>query len=241
MLSTTWTPHALSAESRLWQCLAWRMVESQHIASTMKLVDTRDEQDVLESLLDQDKPARATDTSQLHYLLATPFRYSPLRTGSRFRAYADPGVYYAAESVRTAAAELGFWRWRFLMDAPSLERIGPVAHTAFNVKLSTTAIDLREPSFDLDLKRWRVSSDYASTQHLARVARQAEIGSIVYPSARDPEPAWCVALLFPSGFARKKPEPISETWYLAVSSEEVVWRRDHQSIRFSTTPWFNAD
>ena len=241
MLSTTWTPHALSAESRLWQCLAWRMVESQHIAATMKLVDTRDEQDVLESLLDQDKPTRAIDTSQLHYLLATPFRYSPLRTGSRFRAYADPGVYYAAESVRTAAAELGYWRWRFLMDAPSLERLGPVAHTAFNVKMSTTAIDLREESFDLDLKRWRVSSDYASTQNLARVAHQAEIGSIVYPSARDPEPAWCIALLFPSGFARKKPEPISETWYLAVSSEEVVWRRDHQSIRFSTTPWSNTD
>jgi hypothetical protein len=127
------------------------------------------------------------------------------------------------------------------MDAPSLKRLGPVAHTAFNVKMSTTAIDLREPSFDLNLKRWRVSSDYASTQHLARVARQAEIGSIVYPSARDPEPAWCIALLFPSGFARKKPEPISETWYLAVSSEEVVWRRDHQSIRFSTTLWSNAD
>jgi hypothetical protein len=106
--------------------------------------------------------------------------------------------------------------------------------------MSTTAIDLREASFDLDLKRWRVSSDYASTQNLARVTRQAEIGSIVYPSARDPEPAWCIALLFPSGFARKKPEPISETWYLAVSSEEVVWRRDHQSIRFSTTLWSKA-
>ena len=73
MLSTTWTPHALSAESRLWQCSAWRMVESQHIAATMKLVDTRDEQDMLESLLDQDKPARATDKGQLHYLLADHF------------------------------------------------------------------------------------------------------------------------------------------------------------------------
>ena len=239
MLSTTWTPHALLAESRPWQCFAWRMVESQHIAATMKLVDTRDEQDMLEALLDQDKPRRATDTAKLHYLLATPFRYAPLRTGSRFRSYADPGVYYAAEYVRTAAAELGYWRWRFLMDAPNLERLGPVAHTAFNVKIATTTIDLREPVFGLDLKRWRVSSDYATTQHLARTVRQAEIGSIVYPSARDPEPAWCIALLAPSGFARKKPEPTSETWYLAVSSEEVVWRRDHQSIRFSTTLWSN--
>lgn len=237
MLSTTWTPHALSAESQAWQGLAWRMVESQHIASTMKLVDTRDEQDMLESMLDQGKPRRANDTAQLHYLLATPFRYSPLKTGSRFRAYADPGVFYAAKSARTAAAELGYWRWRFLLQARSLERLPPVAHTAFSVKISTTAIDLHQPTFGLDLQRWRHSSDYASTQHLARVARQADIGSIVYPSARDPEPAWCIALLFPSGFAHKKPEPVNETWYLAVSSEEVIWRRDHQSIRFPTTLW----
>jgi len=241
VLSTTWTPRALSAESRPWQCLAWRMVESQHIAATMKLVDTRDEQDILESLLDQDKPLRAHGTAQLHYLLATPFRYVPLRAGSRFRAYADPGVFYAAESVRTAAAELGYWRWRFLLDAPNLERLGPVPHTAFNVKISTTTIDLRESGFDLDLKQWRVSSDHTSTQDLARMVRQAEIGGIVYPSTRDPEPAWCIALLVPSGFARKKPEPVSETWYLAVSSEEVVWRRDHQSMRFSTTVWSSAN
>lgn len=89
------------------------MVEAQHTASTMKIVDSRDEQDVLE----ESKPARPAAAEALDFLLATPFRYDPRRGGSRFRAATDPGVFYGAESVRTAGAKLGYWRWRFLIDA----------------------------------------------------------------------------------------------------------------------------
>ena len=67
------------------------MVESQHIAATMKLVDNRDEQDLLESLLESSKPAQPDDTAGLDYLLATPFRYSSKRGGSRFRSLTDTG------------------------------------------------------------------------------------------------------------------------------------------------------
>jgi len=108
------------------------MVESQHIAATMKLVDTRDEQDLLETMLESSKPVQPDDTAGLDYLLATPFRYHPRRGGSRFRSATDPGVFYGAESVRTAGAELGYWRWKFLQDAVDLDRIEPVAHTAFS-------------------------------------------------------------------------------------------------------------
>lgn len=68
------------------------MVEAQHIASTMKIVDDAAEQDVLETLLESSKPAQPPGVSRLDYLLATPFRYNPLRGGSRFRAVTDPGV-----------------------------------------------------------------------------------------------------------------------------------------------------
>ena len=36
---------------------------------------------------------------RVHYLLATPFRYTPARGGSQFRELTDPGVFYGAESV----------------------------------------------------------------------------------------------------------------------------------------------
>jgi hypothetical protein len=83
------------------------MVEAQHLASTMKLVDSADEQNVLEALLEASKPALARDTRQLHDLLATPFRHDPPPGGSRFSGTTDPGVFHGAESVRTAGAEPG--------------------------------------------------------------------------------------------------------------------------------------
>ena len=141
----TWTPPALSSEARPWQASVWRMVEAQHIAATMKLVDSPAEQDLLESLLEGSKPPSPGSTAALDYLLAAPFRYTPLRGGSRFRGATDPGVFYGADTALTACAELGYWRWRFLQDAPALEYLEPVAHTAFRTRIATTAIDLRQP------------------------------------------------------------------------------------------------
>jgi hypothetical protein len=213
------------------------MVEAQHIASTMKIVDTRDEQDLLESLLESSKPAQSIEAQQLDYLLATPFRYDPLRGGSRFRGVIDPGVFYGAASVRTAAAELGFWRWKFLQDAVDLERLEPVAHTAFRADIATTVVDLRKAPFDVAQDVWLHPTDYTATQAFARVARDAKVGGIVYRSVRDPQPAWCLALLTAAGFSKPKPSPQLQTWFLAVSKHEVTWRRDHEAMQFSAIEW----
>ncbi|MDN5844175.1 MAG: RES family NAD+ phosphorylase, partial [Alcaligenaceae bacterium] len=131
MSCTTWTPHAVSSEATDWQATIWRMVEAQHTASTMKIVDSHDEQDILETLIEGAKPTSRAQGLGLHYLLASPFRYPPRQDGgSRFRAPVDPGVFYGAGTVHTAAAVLGYWRWRFLRDAVDLISLDPVAHTA---------------------------------------------------------------------------------------------------------------
>lgn len=213
------------------------MVESQHIAATMKLVDDRAEQDLLESLLESSKPVPPADTSRLDYLLATPFRYDPRRGGSRFRAITDPGVFYGAESVRTAGAELGYWRWRFLKDAVDLERLEPVAHTAFRVDVAASVVDLQRPPFDRDAAAWQHPTAYGPTQRFAQVAREAAVGGILYRSVRDPQPGWCLALLTPAGFAKAKPHAERQTWYLAVSRQEVTLRRDSESMQFSAARW----
>ena len=213
------------------------MVEAQHIASTMKVVDSQDEQDLLETLLESSKPAHPAAADALHYLLATPFRYNPLRGGSRFRAVTDPGVFYGAESVRTASAELGYWRWRFLQDAVDLERLEPVAHTAFRADVNTQSVDLRQPPFSADAAAWLHPSEYSATQSFARVTREANVGGIVYQSVRDPSPAWCVALLSPQCFAKTKPHPAMQTWWLAVHPHEAIWRRDNESITFRAAAW----
>ena len=233
MSFTTWTPHAVSSEATIWQGPVWRMVESQHIAATMKLVDTLDEQNVLESLLEASKPRRQSSTAGLDYLLASPFRYYPQRSGSRFRALTDPGVFYGAHSERTAAAELGYWRWRFLNDAVDLKQLEPVAHTAFNVDIAARAIDLRQPPFDADRALWQHPTDYSATQSFARLVRETDVAAIVYQSVRDPENGSCLALLTPAGFAQPKPRS-QQAWYLAVSQHGAIWR-DYQSRVFSFT------
>ncbi|WP_265944773.1 RES family NAD+ phosphorylase [Dechloromonas sp. A34] len=237
MSFNTWTPRAVSSEARHWLGAVWRMVEAQHTASTMKIVDSRDEQDVLESLLEGNKPALPKAAEALDYLLATPFRYNPRRGGSRFRAATDPGVFYGAQSVRTAGAELGYWRWKFLKDSPLLDRLEPVAHTAFRADISMQAVDLQHAPFAVDAGIWMHPDDYTGTQRFAQVAREAAIGGIVYRSVRDPEPAWCVALLTPTVFAKPRPRPDMQTWWLAVQQDAVIWRRYSQAMTFAMTAW----
>ena len=237
MSFTTWTPPAVSSEARRWRGVAWRMVEAQHVAATMKLVDDQREQDVLEALLDASKPRSPDGTLDLDYLLATPFRYPTRRYGSRFRGPADPGMFYGAESVNAASAELGYWRWVFLQDAVDLDRLEPVAHTAFCVSVAATAVDLRASPFDVDKATWMHPSDYSGTQAFARLARSVAVDAIVYLSVRSPEPSWCIALLSAAAFASRKPGPRRETWYLAVSKAQVTWRSERGSMRFSAESW----
>lgn len=213
------------------------MVEAQHTASTMKIVDNDVEQDLLETLLESSKPAQPDKALALDYLLATPFRYYPWRGGSRFRAVTDPGVFYGAESIRTASAELGYWRWKFLKDAVDLEKLEPVAHTAFSADISTQVVDLRQPPFSIQAAAWVHPTDYTATQNIAQMARAASVGAVQYQSVRDPQPAWCLALLTPQGFASPKPNPLMQTWWLAVQKDAVTWRRDNASMTFDAAAW----
>ena len=213
------------------------MVEAQHVASAMKIVDTRAEQDLLETLLDGSKPAQPADASPLDYLLMTPFRYGTRPGGSRFRSATDAGVFYGAESVRTASAELAYWRWRFLRDAVDLDHLEPVAHTAFRVDVRATAVDLRAAPFDVDAAAWQHRTDYGPTQAFGRVARAVGLGAIVYRSVRDPTPSWCLAVLTPLAFAQTKPHPVTQTWWLSIRAGGAIWRRDQESRTFSATDW----
>jgi hypothetical protein len=226
---TTLTPHAVLTEAKPCNTSVWRMVEAQHIASTSKLVDSVDEQDLLENLLESSKPDLPDDTAGLNFLLATPFRYPSRKGGTRFRGPRDPGVFYGAETVRTACAELGYWRHRFLLDAVDLDVIEPVFHTAFETRISTNAIDLRCQPLSEFSELWTHTDDYSHTQKLAHVAREAGVHVIIYRSVRDPEESSCLALLNPSGFAQKAPCPVTQTWVLSVNKSEVVWRRDGES------------
>ena len=235
MSSNTWTPPAVASEASRATRRLWRAVEAQHIASTLRLVENVEEQLVLERILEQSKPALPKDAADLHYLLATPFRYaSPI--GSRFRAPADPGVWYGAEKERTACAELGFWRWRFLMDSRGLDSIGPSPQTVFRAGIDGRLIDLTEAPFKRARSDWADPHSYAASQRIAQVARQANVDAIRYESVRDPEHGGAVAVLRPSCFKPRKPLE-QRTWLLTVRPEAAVWQREGQSLEFLAKNW----
>lgn len=240
MSSGTWTPRAVASEAARFAGNAWRAVEAQHIASTMTLVDSLDEQLVLETVLDDSKPAVPAATRRLDYLLFTPFRYAPPPGGSRFRGETDPGVFYCADETRTACAELGYWRWRHLLDAPALAAMPSSSQTVFRVSLDVSTVDLRKPPFVADRALWTDPHEYRSCQAFARTAREASLGAIRYESVRDPQHGGCCGVLHPDAFAKRAPLT-QQTWVLSVFRERVVWQRSHvlggETFEFLASMW----
>jgi hypothetical protein len=212
----------------------WRAVEAQHVVSTMPLVDTAEEQRLLEDLVDGSKPAPPAAPPGLHYLLSTPFRYPPFGRGSRFRGPADPGVFYGADQIRTACAELGYWRWRFLRDSPDLGTLEPRPQTVFRVGGRGPVVDLRRPPWVRRRKVWTDPDEYGPCQRFAAEARGDGVLAIRYESVRDPEHGGAAALLSPRAFARRAPLE-QQTWYLRVTRSLVRWHRAErrESFEFS--------
>jgi len=216
MPSRTWTRAGLSSERRRLSGVGWRVVEAQHRVSTMKLVDTLDEQSALETLIEGTKPLIPPDCQHLHYLLATPFRYgAPYPSGSRFRrAGMTPGVFYASRAPSTAIAETTFHRLLFFADSPDTPwPLDAGDLTAFSVRFRTTAgLDLTTQPFDADRAHWTHPTDYAFCQALADTAREADVEVLLSRSAREMGGV-NIALLACRAFSR--PEPLErQTWRL---------------------------
>ena len=240
MSSTTWTTREVASNAAALRHVLWRAVEAQHVASTMALVDSIEEQHVLERLLDDTKPAIPAAAAHLHWLLFTPFRYPPPPGGSRFRGPNDPGVLYGADAIRTACAELGYWRWRHLLDSPALNAMPTKPQTVFQVKIAIDAVDLRVKPFARDRRHWTDASDYSRCQDFGRTARAAGVGAIRYESVRDPKHDACCAVLSPAAFA--PPIPLEQqTWMLSVARDRVIWQRTHvldvEEHEFAASQW----
>lgn len=220
MSSSTWTPAGLSSDARPLAGTCWRLVEAQHRVSTLKLVDSVDEQETLEDLIQTTKPSLPPDCQHLHYLLATPFRYgAPYPGGSRFRrAGLTEGVFYAAEAPQTAVAEMAFYRLLFYAESPDTAwPANPAEYTAFAADYATRkAVDLTTGKYLKDRAAWMHLTDYASCQAFADVARAAKVAVIRYRSVRDPRQGLNLALLAGRAFAKPRPARL-QTWHIRLS------------------------
>jgi hypothetical protein len=181
----------------------WRGVEAQHVVATMRLVDALAEHRLLEDMLEASKPAVPEEAKGQHFLLFTPFRY---RTSfpSRFRRPTDPGVWYGAEELQTACAEVAYWRWRFLMDSDGLrEQALHTEHTFFQARVRGRFLDLTAAPWKSAARAWTQKTDYSACQDLGAEARSRGVAWIRYGSVRLPG-GTCGAVLDPTALSLRE-------------------------------------
>src|SRR5260221_1426842 len=125
-----------------------RVVEAQHLRSTRRLVDSDEEQQILEQTLDDLKPPVPAPARGLHFLLFTPFRYPPLIHGSRFGTRTERSLWYGSEVPETAFCEVAYYRFLFLDGTRAdLGRLR-IELTSIQVRArSNRAVDLTRPPF----------------------------------------------------------------------------------------------
>ena len=205
------------------EATAWRAVEDQSRLVTTQFTESLADQARLEELIDEVKPKQpafsgAGPDQVLHPLLRTPFRYPPLKHGSRFGSRAERGIWYGAEEVLTVLHELAYYRFVLASRTRAAQQPGSGSHSVFCADLRTdAAFDLYRSVTPQRRRALTSPTAYRSSQRLGAEARAAGVQVIRYPSARRTvdsagEATACVAVLSPLAFRRRAPRGTPQRW-----------------------------
>lgn len=202
----------------------WRVVEDQHTSSTRDLVDTREEHELLEELLEASKPPVAKTQ---HYLIFTPFRYPPLKYGSRFGQVYEVGVWYGSIELKAALAEVAYYRLKFFEDSHANLGYIEIPMTAFNACISTQkGIDLTKLPFQPYESQISDQDNYTGSQSLGTDMRKSGVEVFIYTSARAKN-AKNVGAFIPTVFKKKKDQYIAnmQNWRCFASKDTIEFTR----------------
>lgn len=219
--------HAISSL----RMVAWRGVESQYAVATTRLVDSWDEEALLEDMLEASKPP--VEKGQ-HYLLFTPFRYSPIHA-HRFRLANTKGQWYGAATPRGVCAELAYWRYRFLLDSASLVNQEILTdYTFYRADINGLAVDLMSQPWVLGKDLWVHGSDYSATQLLAQEAASRGVQWIAYESVREPGER-CAVVLDQSALSEPEGgiDKTRQTWRCKATRTKVMISNENQRFEWS--------
>ncbi len=231
MVKSDWPSLIEKAQKGPLSGLLWRVVEDQSEIATIALVDTVDEQVRLEELLEGTKPPYPEGVPK-DYLLATPFRYPPLKWGSRFGTRQDVSIFYGSLAKDTSLAELAYYRFVFLegVEGDLPNPVVRAGYDLFSAKFSfDPGIDLTKEPFAGHKERLAHTSRYDATQALGADLREARIQGILYLSARCPKGGLNAAILEPAGLLSKRPLAIIKC-YCEATQERVAIKVDRQTL-----------
>lgn len=203
----------------------WRVVEDQHLLSARDLVDSSEEHEMLEALIEESKPL--IDKGK-NYLLFTPFRYPPLKYGSRFGRTFESSLWYGSLELKTAFTEVAYYRLKFLDDTfADLGNI-EISMTAFTAHLQTLmGVDLTQKPFTSYTQEISNKNSYDSSQFLGASMREDSIEAFLYFSARTDTDCTNVGVYKPSVFQRKQGREINsyQNWKCYANKNLIEFTR----------------
>lgn len=214
-----------------------RIVESQQQIATTRIVDTLEEQAILESLLEATKPPLLAHSKHLHYLFSTPFRYPPLKHGSRFGSRYYPSLLYGSKTVETVLIECSYYRFLFWtgMTVPPKTKKFITEHTLFAGRYySEQGLCLQNIPFSEHSNLLRDAANYADTQLFGLAMRKSGIEAFEYSSARDSNQGVNIALFTADALIVNEPLYKSQ-WICSTSANNVrfVSREDRKVYGFN--------
>lgn len=219
-----------------------RVVEYQSYFSTRKLVDTDDEQALLEDMIDESKPIAPEYSSKghLHWLLFTPFRYPPLLGGGRFHQRHEQSIFYGSEELVTAMAEVAYRRFLFLLDTKAELENQHVPHTSFTVDVKTNkAVCLDDAPFDKHRAKISNPESYEYSQALGTEMRESDVEVFRFYSARHPQ-GKNVGLFSVEAFKEIKPAN-DKHWNMYVSGKVITFSRAQMKTKEPATHSFTRE
>ncbi len=193
---------------------AWRIVELQEKISARKLVDSIEEQQILEELIEESKPVLLQSQIGFHSLLYTPFRYPPLKYGSRFGKRTEPSLWYGSLNIEIVMAEKAFYQLAFINASTANFGMTSSPMATFSVLLNMiNGVKLNEAPFIKFKNKISSPSDYKNSQLLGTRMRESNVDGFTFYSARDVKTGINVGIFKIHAFANKNPDSKSfETW-----------------------------
>jgi hypothetical protein len=168
------------------------MVQQQGIHALAPLVEDLEQLARLEALVETSKQ-----------LLTTPFRYPPLRYGSRFGGRESRGMFYGSRSRAGSLVEGAYYAllfWEGMQDPPNsaIRR----RQSLFSVLINTSrGLQLQTLADDTAQSALRDPRLYGPTQRLGHWMREAGIEAFEYLSARSSELLLQVGVFTPAALA----------------------------------------
>ncbi|KTC68703.1 RES domain protein [Legionella birminghamensis] len=210
----------------------FRFVESQEQIATLNLVNNVYEQGVLEELLESTKNPLPEKPPSMHYLLTTPFRYPPLRYGSRFGTTLERGIFYGSLNLLTALTETAYYRFVYILGPETpFHSIISSEYSSFSVSVKSEAgVFLDEQPFSKYESILTSPNSYSETQQLGSNMRQDGVEVFRYISARDKNKGKNIALFTPEAFHSDKPSKRT-TWLCQASIKEIGFISKENNLR----------